>query len=85
MNKYFLAIYDEDDYPYAVCENFSEAAKLFRTTSASVRSSVCRFNKKVFEGKTYKFYKIVLNEDDIRIPKGSKNLHIGALLEVLNI
>ena len=85
MNKYFWAIYDEDDYPFAVCENFTEVAKIFRTTSSSVRSSVCRFHKKVYGGHTYKFHKIKLDDTDIPIPKGSENLHIGALLEVLGI
>ncbi len=84
MNKYFLAVYDNDDFPYINFESYKEAAKFFNTSVDSIRCNVSRKQKKKFKGKYYKIYKIKLDDEDVKIPK-SKNLYIGLLLEVLKI
>ena len=81
MNKYFIAMYDEDDYPYMT---YKEAAKFLHTSKEVLCCNICRHLRKKFKGKYYTLYKINLDDNDITLPR-CKNLHIGALLEVLNI
>ena len=85
MNKYFLAVYDNDDFPYINFESYKEAAKFFNTSVDSIRCNVSRKQKKKYNGELYMLYKIYLTKDDPELEKGIPNLHIGALLEVLNI
>lgn len=85
MNRFFIAMYDSEDYPYMTFENYKEAAKFLHTTSDVIACNICRHQKKKYKGKDYTLYKINLDESDITIKKNSKNLHIGALLEALNI
>lgn len=84
MSKYIIAMYDEDDYPYMTFENYKEAAKFFNTSSRALQCNICRNQIKKYRGQIYKLYKINLDDNDIELPK-CKNLHIGALLEVLGI
>lgn len=84
MNKYFIAMYDEDDYPYMTFESYKEAAKFLHTSKDVLCCNICRHLRKKYKGKYYTLYKINLTKSDIELPE-CKNLHIGALLEVLNI
>lgn len=85
MNRFFIAMYDSEDYPYMTFENYKEAAKFLHTTSDVIACNIYRCQKKRYKGKEYTLHKIKLDDSDITIKKNSKNLHIGALLEVLNI
>ena len=84
MNKYCIAMYDEDDYPYMIFENYKEAAKFLHTSKEVIHCNISRKQRKLYKGKLYMLYKINLDDNDITLPK-CKNLHIGAILEVLNI
>ena len=84
MSKYFIAMYDSDDMPYMTFESYKEAANFLHTTKEVLCCNICRGLKKKFRGQFYTLYKINLGSSDIELPK-CKNLHIGALLEVLNI
>ena len=84
MSKYFIVMYDSDDMPYMTFENYEEAAHFFHTDKKVLHSNICRKLRKKYRGAYYMLYKIKLDENDITLPK-CKNLHIGALLEVLNI
>ena len=84
MSKYFIAMYDSDDMPYMTFESYKEAAKYLNTSKEVLRCNVCRKLKKKFKGSYYMLYKINLDDNDITLPR-CKNLHIGALLEVLDI
>lgn len=83
--RYFIAMYDEDDMPYMTFESYKECAKFIGTSKDAIMCNISRHQKKKYKGKYYMLHRIELNEDDIEIPKKCKNLHIGALLEVLNI
>lgn len=85
MSKFFIAMYDEDDYPYMMFENYKECAKFFKTSQAVITCNISRHQKKKYKGKFYSLHKIRLNKSDIEINKTTPNLHIGAILEVLNI
>ena len=85
MNKFFIAMYDEEDYPYMVFENYKEAAKFLHTTNKVIACNICKHQRKKYRGKYYTLHKIRLNESDISIKKKTPNLHIGALLEILNV
>lgn len=83
--RYFLAVYDKDDMPYMTFEDYKECSKFFKTSSATIRCNVARKQERIFRGEKYKIIKYDLDDEDITIPKGSKNLFIGAILEVLDI
>lgn len=83
--RYFIAVYDKDDMPYITFEDYKECARFFKTSSATIRCNISRKQERIFRGEKYKLFKYELNDLDISIPKGSKNLYIGALLEVLDI
>lgn len=85
MRKFCIAMYDEDDMPYMTFENYKEVAKFFKTSTKVIACNISRKQKKKYHGELYMLYKIYLTEDDPELEKGIPNLHIGALLEVLNI
>ena len=53
--RYFIVVYDEDDYPYITFENYKEAAKYFNTSAESIRCNVCRHQKKKYKKKNRKY------------------------------
>lgn len=83
--RFFIAMYDKDDMPYMTFENYSEMAKFFNTTPKVINCTMYRKHKKLYKGEFYTLHKIPLTDEDLRIEKGTPNLHIGAILEVLDI
>lgn len=82
--KYFIAMYDSEDYPYMTFENYKEAARFLGTTNKVIACNICRHQKKKYRGKEYTLHKIYVDKED-NIEVGKKNIHIGAILEVLGV
>ena len=80
--KYFIAMYDDEDYPYMIFENYGEVARYFNTTTKVIACNICRHQKKKHKGKYYTLHKIYIKPDE-EVEIGKKNLHIGKIFEFL--
>lgn len=79
--KYFIAMYDEADNPYMIFKDYNECAKFFNTSTKVIQCNVCRHQKKKYQDKFYRLYKIY---DDEEMQLSKWNIHIGKIVEFIN-
>lgn len=62
--KYFVAMYDEEDFPYMIFEDYKEAAKFLETTRKVIACNICRHQPKKYKGKEYRLHKIYIEDKE---------------------
>lgn len=64
-NKYLIALYDQDDFPFIVASNVKELALLTGRKEECLQSTLSRKKKSIYiKGKSYKIYLILYNEEE---------------------